>query len=148
MRSNAYQNYLENEVLTADPMKLVVLLYQGALDSMMAARLQTDSGNQAERAKLIGKALSIVWELNNSLDMRGGRELSAQLAQLYGYVRGRLNEARFNLSDLPLLEAEQLLGTLLEAWRQCENSQPAGKSRSVGLSRDAQSECAAVDYAW
>jgi flagellar protein FliS len=148
MRSNAYQNYLENEVLTAEPLKLVVLLYQGALDSIAAARLQSEAGNLLERRKLIGKAQAIVWELNRTLDMNRGGDLSAQLSRLYGYICGRLGEARLNLSDQPLAEAERLLSTLLEAWQQCESRQAPALSNGASQFGVDVEQYATVDYAW
>ena len=36
--TTVYDRYLEAEVLSADPVKLVWLLYRGALDSVRAAR--------------------------------------------------------------------------------------------------------------
>ena len=146
MRSNAHQNYLENEVLTAEPLKLVVLLYQGALDSIAAARWEREAGNRPAYSKSISKALAIVWELNRSLDMKAGGDVSAQLARLYVYIRNRLLEANRSFADAPLAEAERLLSTLLEAWRQCETKETAGHGSSqYGSSVE---DYAHVDYAW
>jgi flagellar protein FliS len=148
MRSNAYQNYLENEVLTAEPLKLVVLLYQGAVDSIAAARLQLEAGNLPKRTKLIDKAQAIVWELNRTLDMNGGGDLSAQLSRLYAYIRSRLGEARLKQSDQPLAEAERLLSTLLEAWQQCESMQAPATSNGVSQFGADVEQYATVDFAW
>jgi flagellar protein FliS len=135
MRSNAHQNYLENEILTAEPLKLVVLLYQGALDAIAAARWQGESLNRPARSQSIRKALNIVSELNRSLDMAKGGEVSAQLAKLYGYIARRLQAANKDWSDAPLAESERLLSTLLEAWKEASDSAP-------------RSEYAHVDFAW
>ena len=134
MRSNAHQNYLENEVLTAEPMKLVILLYQGAIDAIGVARWQTAPADRTARLKSINKALAIVWELNRSLDMKQGGDVSVQLAKLYGYIRGRLLEGARNLRDEPLAETERLLLTLLEAWRQCENPEGSSPQAQTGVS--------------
>ena len=161
MRNNAHQNYFENEVLTADPLKLVVLLYQGALDSIAVARWQA-GGNISIRSKSIRKALAIVWELNRSLDMNCGSDVSLQLSKLYMYVRGRLVEANQSFADAPLAEAEKLMSTLLEAWRQCESmeapvSVSGGPPEHYGsreyesteyANADYKMEYASVDYAY
>jgi flagellar protein FliS len=151
MRNNAHQNYLENEVLTADPLKLVVLLYQGALDSIAVARWQA-GGNIAIRSKSIRKALAIVWELNRSLDMNCGSDVSIQLSKLYMYVRGKLVEANRSFADAPLAEAEKLMSTLLEAWRQCESIEApvslSGATQEPYASREYEStEYANAEYA-
>src|SRR5580704_19194449 len=124
MGYTAYQNYLENEVLTAEPLKLVVLLYRGALDSVGAARRYLEAKDIGQRSKSLNKALSILKELNLSLDMERGGPLSVELARLYDYMLRLLLEASVKQTDAPLEEAEQLLRTLLEAWEQCrENGQ-------------------------
>jgi flagellar protein FliS len=141
MRSNAHQNYLENEVLTAEPLKLVVLLYQGALDSIAAARWAREAGNRPAYSKSVSKALAIVWELNRSLDMNAGGDVSAQLARLYSYIRNRLLDANRSFA-----ETERLLSTLLEAWRQCEPKEAPG--RGPGQYGSSLEDYAHVDYAW
>ena len=50
MRNNPYQNYFEDEILTADPLKLVILLYRGALDSVASARRHLASGEMFTRS--------------------------------------------------------------------------------------------------
>lgn len=93
MRRNACDNYFENEVLSADPLKRVVLLYHGALDSVTAARRHLAQGDVRARARSIGKAIEILAELSQSLDMMAGGELSVQLSRLYEYVMRLLMEA-------------------------------------------------------
>ena len=148
MRSNAHENYLENEVLTAEPLKLVVLLYQGALDSLAAARWQSEAGNQLARRRSIDKALAIVSELTRSLDMSRGGEVSAQLARLYQYIQGRLMHTRQSSSDHALGEVERLLSTLLEGWSECEHKEARGAASGGGSHENACAEYAGVDYAW
>lgn len=143
MGTGAYQSYLENEVLTSDPLQLVRLLYRGALDAISGARL-----NQPERNRLISKAIAIVGELNRTLDMNRGGHLALQLSSLYNYILSRLAEARLKQSDELLVEPEQLLETLFEGWRQCEWPMPvaghgAGTYGTVGEAGER-----AVDYAW
>lgn len=116
MRTNAYQNYLENEILTADPLQLVVLLYRGTLDSIGSARRHLASGDIAARSRSISRSVDIVGELRRSLDPQRGREISEQLDRLYEYVQHRLLEANIGQVDAPLAECERLLGTLLEGW--------------------------------
>lgn len=123
MRSNPYQNYLENEILMADPLKLVVLLYRGALDAISSAREHLAAGNIRARSQAVTKAMNIIAELRKSLDFERGGEISINLERLYAYVFGLLAEGNARQIDAPFADAEKLLSTLLEGWE--ENARKA-----------------------
>ena len=111
-----HDNYLQTEVLSADPLKLVHLLYRAAIDAIGAARRHLASGEIAERSRKITKAWDILQELRQSLDDAHDAELSRSLRGLYAYMQGRLLEANAQQADAPLAEVEQLLRTLYEGW--------------------------------
>jgi len=119
VRQNGYQNYLEAQVMSADPIQLVQILYRAALDSIRTARECLRKGDIAGRSRSITKALSILSELATSLDHEHGGEISGNLARLYDYVQRLLMDANFRQIDEPIAEAENLLSTLLEAWCAC-----------------------------
>ena len=116
MRKNAFHSYLDNEVLTAAPLQLVQLLYRGTLDTIASARRYLKLGDIRARSRAITKAMLLVAELARSLNMAEGGEVSRNLAGLYAYVSKLLIKANSEQSDPPLAEAEQLLGSLAEAW--------------------------------
>ena len=120
MANTSYETYLEEEVLSADPMKLVRLLYRGATEATRAARQYLASGAIRERSNQIMKAWRILDELIQSLDRQRGGEISPALASLYTYMKTRLMEANSRQADAPLAEVEALLGTLSEAWGSLE----------------------------
>jgi flagellar protein FliS len=122
MWQNAHDTYLESRILSADPLDLVRLLYQGAIASVRDARRHLADGEIAARARAITKACSILTELTASLDHERGGDLSRGLARLYDYIGRRLIEANFRQADQPLEEVLGLLSTLAEGW---EKTQPA-----------------------
>jgi flagellar protein FliS len=117
MGNHGYRRYLEAEVLSADPVGLVNLLYRGALDAIGAARRHLAEGRIGERSWQVTRAWEIVQELSRALDTRAG-ELSRNLAEIYAYIQQRLLEANAGQADAPLAEVERLLATLAEAWRE------------------------------
>lgn len=129
MRTRGYQNYLEDEVLTASPMKLVELLYRGALDSIASARGYLRRGDIRARSRAISKAMAIVTDLSLALDHDKGEEISRNLARIYAYVEKLLIQANAEQTEPPLVEAERLLSTLLEAWSRCVPAQPTPTPR-------------------
>jgi flagellar secretion chaperone FliS len=124
MRTNGYQTYLENEILSASPLKLVQMLYAAALDSIASARRSVRAGEIRPRSRAITKAMRIVTELTRCLNREAGGELSRNLANVYGYVLRLLIESNAKQIEGPLVEAEQLLSTLADAWMQCAPQQP------------------------
>jgi flagellar secretion chaperone FliS len=111
---NPYQNYLEIEVRSADPVKLVRMLYRGAIDAIAAARVHLREGAVRERSRQANKALAIVHELLSSLDR--SHEIGQSLARLYAYMTTRLIEANAAQTDDGFAEVERLLATLLVGW--------------------------------
>jgi flagellar protein FliS len=138
MRNPGYQKYFDNEVLTASPLRLIELLYADALHSIMAARRHVRSGNILARTRSINKAWRVVAELSQCLNREAGGELSRNLAGLYAHVSGLLVQANIQQSEAPLSEAETLLSTLAQAWKDCVPPTPDPDSpASQLLRRDA-----------
>jgi flagellar protein FliS len=116
MWHNAHDAYLEDRILSADPMGLVRVLYQAAMGAVRDARRHLAAGEIAARSRSISKACEILLELGAALDHQRGGEISQRLAQLYDYMGRRLIEANFEQDDAPLAEVHGLLSTLSEAW--------------------------------
>ena len=142
MASNPYSAYLESQVLSASPLQLVVLAYEGAIDAVRSARTHLLNKQIFERSRSITKAQCILTELQKSLDHNHGGDLAGQLDRLYRYMHGRLREANFRQMEEPLAEVEKLLGTLAGSWRQiasAEDSANASLTNSAWLNEtDAQ----------
>lgn len=125
MAYSTFDRYLESEVLGADPLKLVNMLYRAAVEAIGAARRHLAAGEIGPRSRQIMKAWDIVHELNHTLDHTQAPELAQALAALYGYIQQRLLDGNASQTDEPLAEAEQLLQTLAEAWREVNVVLPA-----------------------
>ncbi|HWB98340.1 MAG TPA: flagellar export chaperone FliS [Bryobacteraceae bacterium] len=123
--------YLESRVLSADPVELVSLLYEGAIGAVEQARRHLAEGDIRERAAAISKAVGILIELSRAVNPQAG-ELSQRLLQLYDYLQRRLLEANFQQIDEPLGEVLRLLRTVAEGWTavcaQAEPPQPKASS--------------------
>ncbi len=121
MSNRACELYLEERILSADPLELVRLLYDGAIGAVREARQALAAGDIRARSQAISKASAIVLELNAALHHSRGWALSQRLAALYDYIFKRLLDANIQQIDAPLAEVLGLLSTLAEAWRQIAN---------------------------
>ena len=124
MPYTTYDRYLETQVLSADPVQLVNMLYRGALEAVESARQHLATGLIIERSNQIMKAWDILNELSHSLNHAAAPDLSARLAGLYAHMQQRLIDANVQQADAPLAEVRALLSTLSEAWLGVKSSQP------------------------
>jgi flagellar protein FliS len=108
--------YLETEIFSADPVKLVCMLYRGAIEATVAARRHLKAGEIRERSREIMRVSAILRELTESLDPHY-EEISRPLRDLYSYMQKQLLAANAQQIDAPLAEVEELLSTLLEGWK-------------------------------
>jgi flagellar protein FliS len=146
MRNKRYQESLDDEILTAEPVRLIQMLYRAAVDSITTARRYLKLGDIRARSGAISKAMAIVTELSLSLDHTTGGDLSKNLAELYAYAEKLLIQANREQSDAPLAEAKRLLSTLLEAWESCiAVNKPA---ETNGTNTEDRTACQPVNCAY
>jgi len=148
MRTNAYQTYVEDEIVTADPIRLVQLLYQGAIEAVGSARANLGTRDIRGRFAAATKVIEILTELSSSLNHDQGGELSARLAALYDYMQRRVIEGNEQQIDAPFAEVEQLLGTLGEAWFNIDVKEAPACVKTVRADypEQAMNCAAATDY--
>lgn len=108
---------VDSNVHSADAHKLVLLLYQGALLSIAAAKNHMLQGELGPKGKSISQAISIIEDgLRASLNMSVGGELVHNLSSLYAYMTARLLEANLKNEPLILDEVSRLLIELRGGW--------------------------------
>jgi flagellar protein FliS len=117
---NAYAKVgLETTVVSATPHQLIVMLFDGALVSVLSAQTNMKTGAIAEKGAAISKAIDIINNgLRASLDKSAGGEIAASLDALYVYMSERLLLANLNNAPEMLEEVHGLLAGLRQAW--CE----------------------------
>lgn len=116
MKENPYAKSLEARILAATPLELVVILYDEAINAVRAARAHLAAGNIRARSRSVSKVISILIELDRSLNFEAGGELSKRLAGIYAFMRSSLTEANVRQTDEGLATTERLLVSLREAW--------------------------------
>lgn len=118
--SNAYHVVgVETGVMAADPHKLVLMLYDGALLAITMAKQAMKTGKISEKGEEISRAIEIVTNgLKASLDAQAGGEIAARLDALYDYMCNRLLQANLTNNPAILEEVSALLQELKSAWEE------------------------------
>jgi len=118
--AKAYHNVaVQTAVGSADPHRMTLLLYDGAIEAIRLAQAHLGTRRVAVKCEAIGKALRIVEEgLKASVDRKAGGQLAERLVALYDYITMRLLQANLRNDRSALEEAGRLLGDLRSAWAQ------------------------------
>lgn len=108
---------LESVVRSADPHKLISMLYEGAILAIGNAKKAITDNDVSAKGAAISKAIAIINEgLNASLDKKVGGELAKNLESLYEYMSMRLITANLKNDMVMLDEVAYLLSDLKSAW--------------------------------
>jgi flagellar protein FliS len=103
-------------VAASDPHRLVVMLMDGALERIATARGCMERKETTEKARLLNRAVSIIGELRNSLDLTSGGQIAANLGELYDYMCRCLLRANADNTIKQLDEVSKLLHEIRGAW--------------------------------
>ena len=126
--------YKETAVKTANPIQLVVMLYDAAICSLKEAREHLNRKDIAKRSRSINKCMRIISELQSCLDLKAGGEIASSLNRLYDYMKRSIFKANVEQSVQPLDEIESLLETLRSAWNEVSVQARAPEIQSAGQS--------------
>lgn len=113
---NPYQQYANNQVNTAPPEELTLMLYKGAVRFINQASKALDSGDLATTNTNIIKAQNIYYELVNTLDRNYA--ISNNLASLYDYIISVLVQANIKKDQGLLEEAANLAKEFVTTWEE------------------------------
>ena len=110
--------YRRIEAESRSPLELVVMLYDGALRFTAEARDAMLRNDVRTRAHAISRALAIVGELQNTLNVDKGGAVAEELDRLYVFITEKLVDATTRRNVASLDEARKVLTTLRDAWGQ------------------------------
>jgi flagellar protein FliS len=116
--ANAYRQIgVETGVSSASPHHLVLMLYDGFLESVGRARAAMAGGVIELKCAQITRAVRILEEgLIAGLDMASGGEIALNLRNLYSYAVVQLTRGNLRNDPALLNEVERLIRPLRDAW--------------------------------
>ncbi len=109
--------YEETAVTTQNSGRLVVMLYDGAIKFLKQAVKALQAGDMEVKARNIGRAREIIFELNTVLDMDAGGEVAQNLRTLYNFMNKHLTGANINNDVQAIREVIGLMEELNQGWR-------------------------------
>lgn len=108
--------YRQNQIEGMPPERITLMLFDGAVGFIDAAREATEADDIATRGERISRALAIIGELQATLNLEQGGEIAENLMALYDYLTRELLKANLN-GDAELLgHLARVLGEVRSGW--------------------------------
>ncbi|MEW6273588.1 MAG: flagellar export chaperone FliS [Bacillota bacterium] len=121
--ANPYQQYQQNAVLTADPGRLTLLLFNGAAKFARQAVESIKNKDIPGAHQAITRAQDIVFYLLSTVNTES--EVGKNLSALYDYMHRRLVEANVKKDISILEEVSGMLEDLGASWQEAIKQAPA-----------------------
>jgi flagellar protein FliS len=137
MYVNGANAYHSTGVMTADPKRLVIMCYEGAIDSLKLAKKMFIAKDFESKAKAITKAQGIISELMQALDFEKGGEIAKNLDAIYNYISRRIIEADIKRDLSGLDEAIRILEELKSAWEEIFYGHTKTETTSTNVNDDS-----------
>ena len=117
--------YLQNLVENANPIRLVILLYDRAILCLEEAIDAIEGGcgdleSVKRKAENLTKAVDILVVLRSSLDTGKGKEISKNLDEIYEVLIDEIVRANMKNDAKILRKVKEILEELREAWEEAE----------------------------
>ncbi|HEY7097322.1 MAG TPA: flagellar export chaperone FliS [Terriglobales bacterium] len=120
---NAATAYRQQDAHQANPIRLVVLLYEQLIKDLRRAQGFIDNQDIEGRTHEIDHALTVVGQLQGTLDRDKGGEVAAGLDRFYELLRHSLIQAQIASSKEILQKQIESLLMLREAWTAVEKAE-------------------------
>lgn len=118
MNSNGIQSYRKTNVMTANPKRLIIMCYEGAIENLKISKQKYIEQDYDGRSKALSKAQDIINELVCALDFEKGGAIAMSLDSLYNYMLRRIIHADVNKDVTPIDEIIGMLYELKSAWEE------------------------------
>jgi len=125
---SAAKTYQQSSIENAPPVKIVRLLYEGALRYIDRAAACDPKADRRDFVQWVARADEIVSELRIALEREPSPEVADALERIYEFAQFELSQALVRNDIQPLAHARKSLATLLEGWRQIELQTTSGNS--------------------
>lgn len=107
---------IEAGILSADPYRLIQILFESALEKLMIAKKFIEINNIHDKGIALSMAISIIETLQASLNEEDGGEIADNLSELYAYMLRTLIDVNLHNDLQKLDEIIQLIVTIKTAW--------------------------------
>lgn len=113
--ANPQARYWQQGVMTASPIDLIIMLYDGAIKQLKIASIAIGAKDIEKANASLNQAQAIVMELINSLDLR--YPIARDLLNLYEFILNEITQVNIEKSEARLPGLLNILDDLRGAWK-------------------------------
>ena len=118
-QQNAHlKQYQTTQIQTATPEKLLIMLYNGAINFLNKAKVYIEEKDFAQTNTFLLKAQAIISEFMNTIEWEPNREFAQNLYSLYEFMNHTLIQANIYKDTEKIDVVIDLLKTLKSAWEE------------------------------
>lgn len=133
---NAYKKgSLKQDVASADPHRLTLMLMQGAIDKLAYAKGSISRNDLKGRSDNVSKSIAIFINLRDTLDLSVGGDFAENMFSLYNYMIDRLTEINIDNGIAIIDEIIALMTPIKDAWA---NIPEQAKQEAYAISQRSQ----------
>jgi flagellar secretion chaperone FliS len=108
--------YQKTQIITSTPEKILIMLYDGAVNFTKIAREKLVKGDRAGKGMYISKAQAIVAELMNTLNHEVAPVIARDLERLYIYMIDEYIAANISNNPIHLDNVIRIMTTMRDTW--------------------------------
>lgn len=137
------KQYQKTTVETASNEKILIMLYDGAIQFLNKAKIALNEKNYEQSHNNLMGAQRILEEFINTIDKEPNPELANNLINLYEYFITRLVQANIKHEIGPVDEVLKFLKDLKSTWEQAisiaqkEKAELISKARNINIDEDS-----------
>jgi flagellar protein FliS len=136
MNSEARDEYLTHQVMTATPERLQLMLVEAAVNAAQRAQSLWENGWDETVSSAILRSQRIVAQVLSRLAVNGQTPLVGQVASVYGFVYRALITAHVERNAAKLADALAILEMERDTWRQvCSREGSAPPAAHIDIAR-------------
>ncbi len=117
MSASAYGAYKRVDVETASQGKLIVMLFNGAIQRAEEAKRQLQKGRVEGVHNNLIRAQDIIAELRSALNMKAGN-IAANLDRIYEYFQHLLIMGNIRKDTKPIDDCVRMMTEMRDTWRE------------------------------
>lgn len=121
---NSYQQYKKHNVMMANPLELVIMLYNGAIKQLHLAEIAIGDNNLEAANEHLKTSQDIVMELMMGLDLSYG--IAQDLLKLYEYVHHEIVSINVSKDAAGIAPLVGIMSSLRDAWEQVHKEYKGG----------------------
>lgn len=119
--ANSYQQYKKHDVMMANPLELIIMLYNGCIKKLKLAGIAIQEKNYELANSHLQKAQEIIMELINGLDFK--YSIANELMSLYEFINRQIISVNIKKDADGIQPLVEILAALRDSWMKVNKQQ-------------------------